>query len=461
MNHLPDRRAFLKASALLGASALITGCRTGRRGSVPRDRKFRLGVIGCGGKGHSDTTACVRAGAEVVALCDVDAERGKGAFEMFPDARRYEDYRDLFDREVDLDGVVIATPDHSHAVPALLAIERGMHVYCQKPLTHTVEEARLLRLAAAEFGVVTQMGNQGTAMDGFREATEVIQSGAIGPVRKVHVWTNRPIWAQGVQRPAEIDAIPSRLRWDLFQGPAPYRPYHSSYAPFSWRGWWDYGTGALGDMACHIMNLAYQALELGAPTRVEVLESNGMTEDSPPTSSVIKYAFPARGSSPPVELYWYDGDLKPPSDVVPGLELAAGGTLIEGDDGVLYSDDDYGARYKLFPEERFEGFEAPSVRLPRVERPVASGAEEGEEPYPRHELIQREWIQACRGEVAASSGFDSAGPFTEAVLLGNVALRAGQTIEWDEARLAVRGSGAAGSFVTKEYARGFELPWKP
>ncbi|MFG0319393.1 MAG: Gfo/Idh/MocA family protein, partial [Planctomycetota bacterium JB042] len=274
------RRDFLKASAWIAGSALVGARPASARvvPAAPAGRKLRIAGIGVGGKGESDIWAM--RGEEVVALCDVDWNRAARSFERFPNARRYHDYRELFDRESALDAVVVSTPDHSHAVPALMAIERGLHVFCQKPLTHTVEEARLLAVAAKARGVCTQMGNQGTATDGMREAVEVIRAGTIGPVRRVHVWTNRPVWPQGIDRPEGVDPIPETLRWDLFLGPAPYRPYKGGYHPFAWRGWWDYGTGALGDMACHIMNLAFKSLRLGAPTRIEPLVVDGMREES-------------------------------------------------------------------------------------------------------------------------------------------------------------------------------------
>lgn len=450
--HPSARRDFLKASALAAGAAFLGTRRAEARARLvsPRDRKLRIAGIGIGGKGESDIWAM--RGEDVVALCDVDWNRGAKSFERYPNARRYFDYRELFDRESALDAVVISTPDHSHAVPALMAIDRGLHVFCQKPLTHSVEEARLLAVAARARGVCTQMGNQGTATDGLREATEVIRSGRIGKVRRVHVWTNRPVWPQGIDRPDGVDPIPESLRWDLFLGPAPYRPFKEGYHPFAWRGYWDYGTGALGDMACHIMNLAFKALRLGAPTRVEPLVVDGMREETGPNRAIVRYEFPARGDEPAVELFWYDGNLKPPADLLPaGKQFAAGGTLLEGDLGMLYSDDDYGARYELWPEEKFAGQSPPEPWLPRAPRPVGETSQ--------HELIHHEFLAGCRGEVETSSSFDGyAGPFSEAVLLGNVAQRSGETIEWDPVALRARGAPAADALIRKEYSRGFELP---
>ena len=450
----PDRRQFLKTSALaaavapFGATVVANPARAAR---TRRDGKLRIAGIGAGGKGTSDIWAM--RSEEIVALCDVDTSRAAKSIERFPNARFYADYRDLFDRETDLDAVVVSTPDHSHATPAMMAIERGMHVYCQKPLTHSVEEARLLAVAAREKGVVTQMGNQGTATDGLREATEVLRSGAIGKVRTVHVWTNRPIWAQGVDRPEGVDPIPEHLRWDLFLGPAPYRPYKGGYHPFSWRGWWDYGTGALGDMACHIMNLAYKALNLGAPTKVEPVAVDGLRDESAPNRAIVRYEFPARGDDPAVELFWYDGNLKPPAELLPeGREWAGGGSILVGDEGMMYSDDDYGARYELWPEEKFKGYQPPKPWIPRAPRV-------GE--VSQHELIHQEFLAACKGEGETSSSFDGyAGPFTEAVLLGNVAQRLGRTLEWDAVTMTAKGVPTADALIRKEYARGFEPPMR-
>lgn len=451
VNPTPDRRDFLKASILAGASAYLVGCKTqGRRASRAPGEKLNIAVVGCGGKGYSDMMSVAH--ENIVALCDVDSKRAEAAFKARPYARRYHDYREMFDAESDLDAVVISTPDHSHAPPAVLAMQRGLHVFCQKPLTHTVAEARLLRLLARKKRVATQMGNQGTGMDGFRQGIEVIRSGAIGNVHRVHVWTNRPIWAQGIDWPEQIDPIPAHMRWDLFRGPAPYRAYNKAYAPFSWRGFWDYGTGALGDMACHIMNLPYMALELGAPRKVWLESQEGLTAAAGPKKSVIHYEFPARKSYPAVHLTWYDGGIKPDTSKLAdlkGLELAGGGTLLEGDEGLLYSDDDYGRRYRLFPEDRFKGYEPPVPSLPRMAVPEGDDAPKSQ--------IHLEWLAACRGQVKASSGFDHAGPFTEAVLLGNVALRSGKPVYWDGKRGRAVDSPEAEEFLTKEYSRGFGI----
>lgn len=433
-----SRRSFLKTAALAGSSFWITDRLPGRD-PVRRGRldKLNVAVIGCGGKGYSDAKAC--AGENIVALCDVDQQRAAKLWSEFESARKYHDFREMLDREGDLDAVVISTPDHTHAVAATRAMQRGLHVFCQKPLTHSVEEARVLAMLAERHGVVTQMGNQGTAHDGFRQAVEVVRSGAIGDVREVHVWTNRPVWPQGIERPAEVQPIPTTLRWDLWLGPAKHRPYHEAYCPFSWRGFWDFGTGAIGDMACHLMNLPYFALELGAPMRVEA-EQSGNTDESAPKSSRIRLRFPARNAKPPVDLVWYDGGELPWTDWLPeGEKLPSGGSLMVGDRGMLWSPGDYGDQWKLLPEEDFADYTPPEPFLPR-----SPG-------------IHAEWLDAIKGGPAPLSGFGYAGPFTEAALLGNVAIRAGVPIEWDAVRMRIPNAPDAERFLRDHYAYGFEL----
>ena len=437
-----DRRDFLKLSALAGTWLLLPGCSSTTARRYSANEKLNVGVIGVGGKGSSDTVGV--AGENLVALCDVDDQRAAGTYKRFPAVPKYHDYRVMLERE-NLDAVVISTPDHSHAPAAVMAMELGLHVYCQKPLTHTVEEARVLRELAARQGVATAMGNQGGAMDGFRTGVEVIRSGAIGTVREVHVWTNRPIWPQGMERSPEIAAIPDTMRWDLWLGPAPHRPYNGSYAPFNWRGFWDFGTGALGDMACHLWNLPYMALELGMPTSVVAKRVSGNTDEAAPNSSIVEYQFPARGDQPPVKWTWYDGGELPSLDLVPGVEkLRGGGSIVVGDRGVLYSGDDYGRRYRLLPEDRYVDFQEPAPFLPRVR-----GDNDGQKTY-------NEWIDDCKGGAKGLARFDYAGPLTEAILLGNVAVRTGEKIEWNDANLKTN-SIAGDELLRKSYRWGYHI----
>lgn len=434
------RRDFLKTTALAGAGFWIS-YGYGRAESRSPNEKLNIGVIGCGGKGSSDTENA--SSENIVALCDVDDHRAAGTFKKFPDAKRYKDFREMLDKEKTLDAVIVSTPDHTHAPASAMAIRLGKHVYCQKPLTHSVYEARRLRDLAREYQVATQMGNQGTAHPGFRKGVEVIQSGAIGPVREVHVWTNRPIWPQGVERPM-AEAVPDHVAWDLWLGPAPDQPYSSKYVPFSWRGYWDFGTGALGDMACHTANLAFLSLKLGSPATIEAETDGTGTDVSPPKKSKITFEYPARGDMPPVKLVWYDGGNRPPEELSHGRRLSSSGLLLVGDEGVFFSPNDYGAEHILLPEEKFKDYQPPADVLPRL----ADGGDRGH---------MQEFIAACKGGSPAMSNFDYAATMTESILLGNVAMRVGKKLEWDAQRLAATNCPEAAQYVRREYRKGWEL----
>lgn len=447
------RRDFLLSTAAAAAAASLGACAADDRRPSPNDR-LRIAQIGCGGKGFTDMQACASR-HDVVALCDVDENIAGNARAEVPKAKFYVDYRDLFDREK-LDAVVVSTPDHSHALPALIAMQLGYHVFVQKPLVHTVEEARALLAAARRSGVITSMGNQGTSFDGFRDAAEAVRSGAIGKVREVHVWTNRPggWWPQGLARPAHVDAVPVTFRWDLWLGPAPFRPYAGArkdqgfggYHPFAWRGFWDFGTGALGDMACHVANLPFFALELGAPQWVEA-SAEGQNDETAPKQATIRFGFPARGDRPAVVLTWYDGGRLPPNELLPDpaqrqgqRAVKEGGFLLIGDQGKLYSPTDYGEQFGLYPLEKFHGWKPPARTLPRS---------------PGH---HDEWLQGILAGRQPLANFEYAAPLTEAMLLGNVAIRAGKRIEWDAANMRVSNAPDAERFLRKQYRRGFELP---
>lgn len=439
-----SRRHFLMSAAVVAGGVSLSSC-----GSLGARRdansRLRIAQIGCGGKGYVDLTACGKE-HDIVALCDVDEGQAAKARKDKPKAAYYQDYRDMFDRER-VDAVIVSVPDHSHALPALIAMQLGYHVYVQKPLAHTVEETRLLHAAAKRSGVITSMGNQGTAMDGFRGAAEVVRSGVIGEVAEVHVWTDRPIWPQGMARPKHVDPIPGPLRWDLWLGAAPYRSYAAprpdagfkGYTPFHWRAFWDFGTGALGDMACHVANLPFYALELTDPEWVEA-EADGANPETAPKASTIRFRFPANGKRGPVMLTWYDGGRKPPADLLPEVKFPGGGFLLKGSLGTLYSPTDYGESFDLYPKAKFAGYKAPAPFLPR-----------GKDIY-------REWLDGILTNQQPMANFDYAAPFTEAVLLGNVALRAGQRIEWDAKAMKIRNCPNAEQYLTKNYRRGFELP---
>jgi predicted dehydrogenase len=444
----------LKGTALAGAGLWVSGPSAFALSRYTNER-IKFACIGVGGKGSSDTDQAGQFG-DVVALCDIDDERLAAKAEKFPDAKKYNDYRKMLD-EIggQVDAVTVSTPDHSHAPAAMMAMKMGKHVYCQKPLTHSVYEARAMREAAAKYQVATQMGNQGTAHDGFRRGVEVLQSGAIGPVHEAHVWTNRPLkyWKQApdvVARPDERPPVPEHVHWDLFLGPAPERPYHSIYHPFGWRGWLDFGTGALGDMACHTANLAFMALKLGSPTRISA-ESSEVNSETFPAWATITYEFPARGDLPPVKLTWYEGARDgernlPVPDLLLGEEPTSSGSLFVGEKGTLFSPSDYGAEQKLLPTKDFEGYQDPPERLPRV-----SGGEGIDDN------MKLEWVRAIQGGPPATSNFDYAGMLTEAMLLGNVAIRVGTPIEWDGPNLRVTNSTEANQYLKREYRTGWTL----
>jgi hypothetical protein len=341
-----------------------------------------------------------------------------------------------------IDAVTVATPDHIHAVASMMAMKMGKHVYCEKPLTHSIYEARMLTEAARKYKVATQMGNGGRSDEGVRLICEWIWAGAIGPVREVHVWTDRPVWPQGIDRPEETSPVPSTLDWDLWLGPAPYRPHvgNETYYPFVWRGWWDFGTGALGDMACHFIDPAFWALNLGHPTSVRAM-STSVNSETAPSASVIEYEFPARQNMPPVKLTWYDGDLKPPlpAELEPGRSLRGGGSLFVGDDGKLLCRGS-GTSPRLIPESRMKAYERPPKTIPRIE-----GGH------------HQDWLRACKDGKPACSNFDNAGPLTEMVLLGNVAVRAGRKIYWDGPNMRCTNLPEANQYLRREYRAGWTL----
>ncbi|MBP8131487.1 MAG: Gfo/Idh/MocA family oxidoreductase [Candidatus Hydrogenedentes bacterium] len=444
-----SRRAFLAATTTTAAAAFIP-LRVNTAQVVPGklspNEKMRIAGIGVGGKGLNDIMSCRR--ENVVALCDVDWKNAEEAFYRLKDAKKYKDYRKMLEEMGDqIDGCTISTPDHTHAPAAYMAMKLGKHVYVQKPLTHTIAEARLLSKVARETGVTTQMGNQGHCGDGVRELCEMIWAGAIGTVKEAHIWTNRPIWPQGIADPLPEQPVPETMDWDLWLSAAPFRPYNEKYAPFNWRGWWDFGCGAIGDMACHIMDPAFWALKLyeAKSYSVEVVTQEGITGQCPPNKSTIKYQFPARGDMGPVDVYWYDGGMKPerPADIPEGQKLGNGdnGSLYIGTDGCATAGE-YGDEARLLPDERMKDYARPPETIKRVR---------GQNPY-------FNWIRACKGEDEAASHFDYAGPLTEVANMGNVALRAGQRIEFDVEAMKVTNAENANQWLTKAYRQGWELP---
>jgi predicted dehydrogenase len=411
---------------------------------VSANDKINIAGIGAGGKGSSDIDGAVAAGDNnLVALCDVDWKRAAEKFKKYPNAKQYKDFRELLDKEYkNIDAVTISTPDHMHAPIAMAAMQLGKHVYVQKPLTHDVYEARRLREAAKKYNVQTQMGNQGHSAEGVRRLCEWIWDGAIGTVHEAHIWTDRPIWPQGIKRPAETSPIPETLAWDLWLGTAPKRPYHEgTYCPFKWRGWWDFGCGALGDMACHIMDPSYTALKLTYPTSIEAV-SEGGNEETAPKWSIITYQFPAEGNRPAVKIVWYDGGKQPPrpEGVGPDEKLGDGdnGTLFVGDKGMLACGC-YGGGPTLLPRSRMEEYKRPAKTIPN-----STGH-------------YQEWIDRIKGVPTPAGGFsgdfDYACPFTEMVLLGNLAVRVGKPIQYDPANMRVTNEPDANKYLRREYTK--------
>jgi predicted dehydrogenase len=435
----------------LGASAtvnLVAREVLGGGGRPGANERLNLGVIGAGGRGADDIEELK--GENIAALCDVDAERAAATFAKYPQAARYRDFRVLLEKEKGIDAVLVATPDHVHAVASLAAIRSGKHVYCEKPLTRTIREARVLAAEARRAGVATQMGNQGMAFEGNRLIKEWLADGAIGAVREVHVWSDRPThrgklplwWPQGVERPADTPGVPATLDWDLWLGPAPWRPYHPAYVPFRWRGWWDFGTGGLGDMGIHNLAPVFSALKLGAPASVHA-SSTPVYKESVPLAAVVHYDFPARDGQPAVKVHWYDGGLLPPRPE----ELEAGrvldpedGILFVGDRGKLLVEGWGGERPRLIPERRNQEYRRPARSLARS---VGHHAE---------------WVQACKTGSATESGFEFAGPLTEAVLLGSLCIRfGGELIQWDSRELRVTNVPEANEFIHYGYRPGWTL----
>ena len=454
MNRGTSRRRFLGATSAAAAGFWVGG-RTSWSLGQSRSEKVNVACIGVGGKGSSDTDQVAQF-ANVVALCDIDARRLGKIAEKFPHAKTYHDFRKLLDQmHKQIDAVIVSTPDHTHAIASITAIRLGKHVYCQKPLAHSVAEARLMRDTARQYKVKTQMGNQGTAADGFRRGVEIIRSGAIGPVREVHVWTNRPFkyWKQApdiVARPKEKPPIPSHVHWDLFLGPAPARPYHPVYHPHDWRGWWDFGTGSLGDMACHTANLPFMGLELGYPTRVSA-RSGAINPETYPPWATITYEFPARGSLPPVKFVWYEGAKNgqrnlPRRELLQGETPSSSGALLVGAKGSLFTSNDYGIDQKLLPTKEFVGYAPPTPTLERL------GGDDN-----RDHNQKREWIRAIVNDSQARSNFDYAAVLTETMLLGNVAVRVGKAIDYNADKREVTNCREAAQLIDPEFRHGWTL----
>lgn len=419
MPNRTNRRQFLQTTAMTGVSFWVAGNLRAEESKSPNE-KIRMAAIGIGGKGSSDSGDAGAAG-EMVAICDVDEKRLEAAAKRFKGAKLYTDFRKMLEEmDKSIDAVTVSTPDHTHAPAALMAMRMGKHCFCQKPLTHTIYEARLLGQVAREKKVATQMGNQGTAMAGLRRGAGLLRAGVLGKVSEVHVWTNRPIWPQGGERAAP-KAPPAHLKWDEWLGSAPERPYADGYHPFSWRGWWDFGTGALGDMACHTLNMPYMGLDLRDPISVQATTS-GHNKDSYPKWSVITFEFAGNGNRPGLKFYWYDGGKRPDKELLNGKNPSGSGCCVIGEKGKLYSPNDYGAEFELM------GDVDKDMKVEYTQSPGHF----------------KEWVNAIKGGPAAVSNFpDYASPLTETILLGNLAVWVaangeGEKVEWDAKEMKVK-----------------------
>jgi predicted dehydrogenase len=472
-----QRRSFLKNAAATSAAFTIVPSYVLGKGKTPPSDTLYVAAFGVGGRGSGvmrglDATGKVK----YVALCDVDERRAAGSYETYPDVRKYKDFRKVFKRHLkDIDAIMVATPDHTHASIALPFMREKKHAYVEKPLTHNIREARLMTQVAAEMGIVTQMGNQGASSDDSRKAREWVEAGVIGTVDRVDCWTNRPVWPQGVPLPKEIHEVPKELDWDLWLGPAEMRDYNHAYLPFKWRGWWDFGTGALGDMGCHIMETPFSVLDLGYPKEAEASCTTNWVGDfveadysaSCPSSSIVRLKFdtPNHGE---VALNWYDGGILPdlPDELKDGEGIGdtGGGTIFYGSKGIMVCDV-YSRNARLLPSEMMDLLNPPAPKYPRIQGDVNGHI--------------NNWVEACMNGGTTSSDFSRSGPLTESVLMGNLAIRAFQyktlkegkslgdwdpydypgrrKIQWDGANMRVTNFEEANRWVQGSYRKGWEL----
>jgi predicted dehydrogenase len=440
------RRMFLGATAAAAAFTIVPRAVLGGPRNIPPSEKMNVAGIGVGGMGAGNLRNLEA--ENIVALCDVDFAYAAKTVQRYPNAKTYKDFREMLDKQKDIDAVLVATPDHTHAVISMAAMKAGKHVYCQKPMTHDVYEARMLAQAAKECKVATQMGIQGHSGEGVRLVREWVEAGLIGEVREVDAWCSLSYYPWGhaywsskySARPADTPPVPPTLDWDLWIGPAPMRPYHPAYHPAVWRCWWDFGCGMMGDRGAHTFDPVVWALKLGAPTSVEAT-SCGNTPDVHPLSAIVTFRFPARGNLPPVKLTWYEGTRPPrPEDLEEGRKLPdEGGALIKGTKGTIMFGV-YGNSPRIFPESKMKQLKLPEKTLPRV-----SGSHE------------QDWVRACKSGEPAGADFAYSGPLTETCLLGNVANRIDGRIEWDAANLRVTNSPEATRLVRTEYRKGWSL----
>ena len=453
-----SRRQFIRIGA--ATTAIMSFPYVGR--VLGANDKISVGCIGVAGKGDSDTDDTANCGANIAALCDVDSNHLKNKAKKFPDAKQFRDFREMIDQMGNqIDAVTVSIPDHCHGVASALAMEKGKHVYCQKPLTQTIFETHILRDLAAKKKVATQMGNQGSASSKLRRAVELIQAGLIGNVTELHVWTNRPIWPQGFARPEGTDPVPASLNWDSWIGPAQMRPYKKGiYDDFVWRGWHDFGTGALGDMACHMVNMPFRALKLGYPTVVECEETSQQFPETYPKRSRIRFEFPEREGLPPLKFWWYDGNPEDPNmpplrprpeltkDVQEVFDKIPEGVLLIGDEGKFFSPDSDTSKsiVMLKNESSYTATDQHSF------------AKTVPESIPRSPGHNEEWFRMMRDGTPAYSNFAIASKLTEIILLGCVALRVGtgKAMQWDGKHTKSPNCPEAAQFVKRHNRDGWK-----
>ena len=441
-NQMTHRRGFLKSAGATAATLLIPKWTWGQS----PNEILNIGFIGVGGRGASNLDACSQ--ENVVALSDVDSVRAAAAFKRFPKAKHYQDYRVMLEKEKTLDAVVVSTPDHMHALASIAAMKLGKHVYCEKPLARTIWEARQMAKVAVDNKVITQMGTQGHSFAGTRTAVEVIRSGTLGTVKEFHVWSDRPAnwWPQGVDRPKGTSPVPESLKWDLWLGGALERPYHPAYVPFKWRGFWDFGTGAIGDMGIHNLDTAFWALQLDAPTHVKIVDSGKMTSESPPPWSFTRIDFAETAKRPAIKLMWYDGGKQPSTELFQGEEIPTNGSLIIGDKGTLFTRTWHGGSnandmFLLLPRTTFADYKPPALTIPR--------------PAGHHQ----EWLSSIKQSKQSEHGsnFTYAATLTETLLLGNISQRLGQPVQWDAASMKVKNAPEADELIKPEYRQGWMI----
>ena len=445
--HGTSRRRFFFGTLLAGAvpaGGFGSTASLKHLGFKSPNEKLNIAAIGAGGKGYTDIMGCQS--ENLVAMADPDEQRAARAFNQFPNVPRYKDFRQMLDKELkNIDAVTVSTPDHLHGTAAMWAMSRGKHVYCQKPLTRTIWEARQLTAGAERYKVATQMGNQGYSNEGARECCEILWAGDIGDVTEVHAWTNRPLtyWPQGPGVVPQETAVPPTLDWELWLGGSEMRPFSPAYIPIKWRGYADFGSGAIGDMACHILGTPNMALRLTAPTSVECIEQEGKGQYTFPEHSVIRFDFPARGAMPPVKIFWHDGLKQQPTfENVPAGELLGdsdiNGSLFIGDKGMMTTGC-YGERTRLVPASKMADYKMPQPFLTRS---------------PGH---YRDWIRACKGGEPSCSNFGVAGPFVQWMLLGVIAMKYDGPLQWDAENMRITNKPEANQYLMPHFREGWKF----